>query len=67
MAKTSLRLDVEYDDRVTDPEAIAAALDRLLETALSIPKVLEEYGTVHIRPFRILATKRPPPSLRQPR
>lgn len=42
--KTNLTLEIEYDAKVTDPEALAYALDRLLETALSTPGVLEEYG-----------------------
>jgi hypothetical protein len=37
-------VEVEYDPSVTDPEGLAVAADRLLETACSIPGVLEEYG-----------------------
>ena len=44
MAKTTLTLDVTYDDQVTDPEALASAADRLLETVLSTPGIMEEYG-----------------------
>ena len=44
MAKTTLTLDVEYDDRVTDPESLASAADRLLETVLSTPGIMEEYA-----------------------
>ncbi len=44
MAKTTLIVDVEYDDRVTDPESLASAADRLLETILSTPAIMEEYG-----------------------
>jgi len=42
--KTNLTLEIECDAKVTDPEALAYALDRLLETALSTPGVLDEYG-----------------------
>lgn len=42
--KTRLTLVVEYDAELTDPEALAGALDRLLETALSTPGILDEYG-----------------------
>jgi hypothetical protein len=44
MAKTTLTVEVEYNDRVTDPEAIASAADRLMETVLSTPGIMEEYG-----------------------
>ena len=44
MAKTTLTVDVEYDDQVTDPEALASAADRLMETVLSTPGIMEEYG-----------------------
>jgi hypothetical protein len=37
-------VDVEFDDSVTDPEALASAADRLMETALSTPGIMEEYG-----------------------
>lgn len=42
--KTTLTVDVEYDDQVTDPEALASAADRLMETVLSTPGIMEEYG-----------------------
>ena len=35
--KTTLTVEVEYNPRKTDPEGLACAMDRLLETALSIP------------------------------
>lgn len=41
----SLTVDVTYDPQVTDAESIASAADRLLETALSTPGILEEYGS----------------------
>jgi hypothetical protein len=42
--KTTLEFDVWYDDVVTDPQALAYAVNRLLETALSTPGILDEYG-----------------------
>lgn len=44
MARAVFTLQVDYDPEKTDPEALASALDRLLETALSTPGILEEYG-----------------------
>ncbi len=41
---TKLYLEVEYDPDITDPEGLASALDRLLDTATSTPGLLEEYG-----------------------
>ena len=34
--KTTLTVEVEYDPRKTDPDGLASAMDRLLETALSL-------------------------------
>ena len=48
MAKAILNVEVEYDERVTDAEALASATDRLLETALSTPGIMEEYGDPHL-------------------
>ncbi len=56
MAKTTLTLDVEYDDRVTDPEALASAADRLLETVLSTPGIMEEYGDPRFGEFFVLSS-----------
>jgi len=39
-----LTIEVQYDETATDPEAIASAADTLLETALSTPGILDEYG-----------------------
>jgi hypothetical protein len=46
-----LQIDVTYDDRMTDPESLAVAMDRLLETALSTPAILEDYGNPTIGEF----------------
>jgi len=39
-----LSFSVYYDPDVTDPEALGYAFDRLLETAMSTPGILDEYG-----------------------
>ena len=51
MAKTFLIIEVEYDEKATEPEAIASAADRLLETALSTPGILDALGEVHFGEF----------------
>jgi hypothetical protein len=52
---TNLEVSVEYDADVTDPEGIASALDRLMETALSTPDILVEYGNPHVGQFFVAA------------
>src|SRR5574340_142193 len=49
--KTTLTVEIEYDPQKTDPEGLACAMDRLLETALSIPEVMDEYGSPTIGEF----------------
>ncbi len=49
--KSTLTIDVEYDPDITDDESLACALDRLLETALSTPGILDEYGGPRIGQF----------------
>ena len=51
--KTRLLLEIDYDPAVTDPEGLACAMDRLLEMALSIPDVLEEYGNPKFGEFLV--------------
>ncbi len=51
MAKTTLTVDIQYDPELTDPEGLASAMDRLLETALSIPGVMDEYGNPTMNEF----------------
>lgn len=55
MAKTTLTLDVTYDDQVTDPESLASAADRLMETVLSTPGIMEEYGNPRFGEFFVLS------------
>ena len=49
--KTTLTVEVEYNPRKTDPEGFACAMDRLLETVLSTPGIMDEYGNPAIREF----------------
>ncbi len=42
--KTRLIVDVDYNPDLTDPESLAVAADRLLETACSTPGILDDYG-----------------------
>lgn len=51
MAATTLNVDIEYDPDVTDPESLACAMDRLIETILSTPGILDEYGNPRVEPF----------------
>jgi hypothetical protein len=48
-------INVDYDDRCTDPDALGEALDRLMETALSTPGILDEYGKVEVGRLEIPA------------
>jgi len=42
---------VDYDPEVTDPDALAEALDTLMETALSVPGVFDDYGNPSVGAF----------------
>ena len=50
---TAFVIKVGYDDRHTAPDALGEALDRLMETALSTPGILDDYGKVEIGRFEI--------------
>jgi hypothetical protein len=56
MAKTTLTLDIEYDPELTDPEGLACAADRLLETVLSTPGIMDEYGAPRFGEFFVAQT-----------
>jgi hypothetical protein len=49
--KTTLIVAIEYDPTMTDGEGLACAMDRLLETALSTPGILEDYGNPNVGEF----------------
>ncbi len=42
----TLELEVRFDPTVTDAESLAYAFDQLMETAMSTPGILDEYGSV---------------------
>lgn len=54
--KTTLTIDIDYNPAVTDPEALASAADRLMETALSTPGIMEEYGDPRFGEFFVLSS-----------
>jgi hypothetical protein len=56
MERTTLTVDVEYDPDVTDPEGLASAMDRLLETVLSTPGIMEDYANPRIGEFFVADT-----------
>jgi hypothetical protein len=52
--KTTLTLEIEYDPELTDPDGLASALDQLMETALSTPGIVAEYGDPTVGEFLIV-------------
>lgn len=60
--RTKLEIEVEYDDRITDPETLAGLADTLLDTILGDPDIaaslVEEYGGVQFGEFFVHARKR---------
>lgn len=53
----TLRIDVAFDEEVTDAESLAAAADQLLENALSTPGILDEYSNPRFDKFFVLTDK----------
>ena len=49
--KTTLTVEIDYDPEMTDAESLASAMDRLMETALSTPDILSEYGNPKVGEF----------------
>ena len=49
--KTTLTVEIDYDPETTDPESLASAMDRLMETILSTPGIVEEYGNPRVGEF----------------
>lgn len=47
----TLYLEVTYDPELTDAESLAKAMDVVLETALSTPDLLDDYGKPGVGPF----------------
>jgi len=61
--RTTLTIEIDYDPAVTDPESLASAADRLLETALSTPNILDEYGNPRFGEFFVYSAERVKPPL----
>jgi hypothetical protein len=57
MMKTILTVAARYDPQRTDPEGLAVALDRLLETALSTPGIMNEYANPTFGEFFVADSK----------
>jgi hypothetical protein len=53
----TLQIAVTFDDEQTDAESLASALDILLETSLSTPEIMSDYGPVEFAAFYVA----PPP------
>ena len=53
--KTTLTVDIEYDPAITDPEGLASAMDRLMETVLSTPGIMDEYHNPKVGEFFVAA------------
>ena len=62
--KTTLTVEIEYDPQQTDPENLACAMGRLLETALSTPDILDEYGNPTVGDFFVAEETAATPSLK---
>jgi hypothetical protein len=60
MSRTRLTISVEYDPAVTDPESLASALARLMETACLRPGILDEHGNPRMGPFYVANDEQPP-------
>ena len=59
MHKTAqLVLTVQYDDGATDPDGLCSAFDTLIETAMSTPGIMDEYGNPSSQGF-VLQTSGP--------
>jgi hypothetical protein len=48
MTTRTLTIEVGFDPDVTDVDAVGVAVDNLLETAMSTPGILDEYGNPDI-------------------
>ena len=56
---TRLYIDVNYDPRKTDPESLSNGLDILMDTAMSTPGILDEYGNPRPLAFFVLNEEAP--------
>lgn len=46
-----LHVEVEFDPAITDADSLATAMDRLMETALSTPDIMSDYGNPAVKEF----------------
>jgi hypothetical protein len=46
-----MTVEVDFDPEVTDDEGLSNGLDTLLETAMSTPDILDDYGNPDVGPF----------------
>jgi hypothetical protein len=53
MKTAIVSFEVEYDEDRTDSDAVTCALQVVLETALSTPDLLGEYGDVLVGDFTV--------------
>jgi hypothetical protein len=51
MTTITMTIDVTYDESKTSRDALAEALDGLLENAMSTPGILDEHGSVQVGSF----------------
>ena len=51
--KSTLTVEIEYDPARTDPEGLACAMDRLMETVLSTPGIMDEYANPRVGEFLV--------------
>lgn len=50
-----MRVTVWFDDDFTDADSLSDVLDTLLETSMSTPGILDDYGPVEISMFMPIA------------
>jgi len=53
MKTAIVSFEVEYDEDQTDSDAVTCALEVVMETGLSTPGILEEYGPVKVGSFTV--------------
>lgn len=51
MKTATFKIKVQYDPKSTEVDSLATALDKLLDTALSTPGILDEYGCPELGSF----------------
>jgi hypothetical protein len=54
MTKVILKIEVKFDERITDVDSVCVAADTLLETALSTPGILDEHGNPTFDEFLVV-------------